>query len=304
MASNFEPKEGYSYGSPVQGSTANQLNMPNKWPADLSEISKDRLEQTYTRTVTIAQLLADALGTQFTCTSSKGALSLSEIAKGGEHISLMRLFHYYNHYSHVVQERLHRYPDHSAVLGSSPHTDWGFLTVILADEVGGLQFLRRGGDVRNDEDWLDVPYIPGSLVVNGGDYLSLISRGVYHSPVHRVLSPGAGSQLAAASGEAAAGDQRDRYSFVLFFYPAYSSPVSADVLAHCRHWTEEQAQRGTEAGEMEGAGAEKARGGGDRQEREAVVTATGYNTLLNLQGERPRSFGDYVIRKWEGVYKG
>ncbi len=42
-------------------------------------------------------------------------------------------------------------------VGSSPHTDWGFLTLILQDPVGGLQLFH-------DDQWIDVPYIPGTLI--------------------------------------------------------------------------------------------------------------------------------------------
>lgn len=88
--------------------------------------------------------------------------------------------------------------------GSSPHTDWGFLTVILQDSrVGGLQFLYENDSDDNSDGnsehsggsksplWVDVPASGSTtaipLVVNGGDYLSLLSKGRYKSPIHRVL---------------------------------------------------------------------------------------------------------------------
>mmetsp|Transcript_25466 Transcript_25466/g.42485 ORF Transcript_25466/g.42485 Transcript_25466/m.42485 type:complete len:715 (-) Transcript_25466:2805-4949(-) len=95
----------------------------------------------------------------------------------------------------------HGLPRGLRLLGSSPHTDWGFLTIIMADNVQGLQFLPKsvstsipGQKMEEEEEeekrWIDVPHIPGSLVINAGDYLQLVSKGVYHSPVHRVLVPG------------------------------------------------------------------------------------------------------------------
>jgi isopenicillin N synthase-like dioxygenase len=293
----------------------------------LSAAGVDALQQLYDKEVGVAKLIARALSSQFTCT--EGGNTLARVAEGGEHISLMRLFHYFNQGSEEVQRHLQGATDASAqehaMLGSSLHTDWGFLTVILADEVGGLQFIPRGGDVRSEADWVDVPYIPGSLIINGGDYLSLISKGVYHSPIHRVLTPGsrgtqAGAHTAVQAVQAVDGTSepsnagavgsRDRYSFVLFFYPAYESPVSPDVLGHCTHTSSISNNNNCNNNDSGSArdGGSKGAQAGPSQERVGAAangpaSALSYNTLLALDGERPRSFGDYVIRKWEGVYR-
>ncbi|CAN1796129.1 1-aminocyclopropane-1-carboxylate oxidase homolog 1 [Linum perenne] len=55
-------------------------------------------------------------------------------------------------------------PQPELALGCVHHTDIDFLTVILQDQVGGLQVLRHNS-------WIDVPYVPGALVVNIGDML-------------------------------------------------------------------------------------------------------------------------------------
>jgi len=111
--------------------------------------------------------------------------------------------------------RLNRYsarPDGGGDVGSSPHSDWGLLTLIAASDVdaddGGLQV------------WLDGAWVPvraprGSLVVNGGDYLSLASDGLFVSPRHRVVSPA----------------RLERYSLVFFWYPDYDSKVPATAAA-------------------------------------------------------------------------
>lgn len=41
--------------------------------------------------------------------------------------------------------------------------------------------------VQHKDEWVDVPPIEGTVVVNGGDYLSLLSGGRFVSPVHRVM---------------------------------------------------------------------------------------------------------------------
>ncbi|CAN1280656.1 1-aminocyclopropane-1-carboxylate oxidase homolog 1 [Linum perenne] len=55
-------------------------------------------------------------------------------------------------------------PQPELTLGSTHHTDLGFVTVLLQDHVGGLQVLRHNS-------WLDVPFIKDGLVVNVADML-------------------------------------------------------------------------------------------------------------------------------------
>ena len=57
-------------------------------------------------------------------------------------------------------------PEPDLTLGVSRHTDPAFLTILLQDHIGGLQFLH-------DNNWTDVPPIPGGLVVNIADLLQV-----------------------------------------------------------------------------------------------------------------------------------
>ena len=102
------------------------------------------------------------------------------------------------------------YPHQAADLpgerfGVGPHTDFGVLTVLCQDAVGGLQVQDAKGD------WLHAPPIEGTLIVNVGDLLSRWTDGAYVSTPHRVVN---------SSG-------RERLSLVLAFDPDPDTLIDA-----------------------------------------------------------------------------
>uniref|UniRef100_A0A1J3ER66 Putative 2-oxoacid dependent dioxygenase n=1 Tax=Noccaea caerulescens TaxID=107243 RepID=A0A1J3ER66_NOCCA len=72
-------------------------------------------------------------------------------------------------------------PEPDRTLGGAPHTDRSFLTILLPGQIGGLQVLHDGY-------WIDVPPNPGSLIVNVGDLLQLLSNDKFVSVEHRILA--------------------------------------------------------------------------------------------------------------------
>jgi isopenicillin N synthase-like dioxygenase len=61
------------------------------------------------------------------------------------------------------------------------HTDPGVLTVLLQDDTGGLQAESK------EHGWIDVPPIPGTIVLNLGDCMQAWTNDRYRAAVHRVL---------------------------------------------------------------------------------------------------------------------
>ncbi|KAF8040198.1 hypothetical protein BT93_B2432 [Corymbia citriodora subsp. variegata] len=72
-------------------------------------------------------------------------------------------------------------PQPDLTVGLTSHTDPGVITLLLQDQVGGLQ-------VKHGDEWVDVAPVPGALVVNIGDILQIMSNDEYKSVDHRVLA--------------------------------------------------------------------------------------------------------------------
>ncbi|CAN6333471.1 unnamed protein product [Urochloa humidicola] len=92
-------------------------------------------------------------------------------------------------------------PEPERAIGMVPHSDWGFLTVLLQDQIGGLQVLHN-------VTWVDVVPIPGAFVVILGDLLQMVSNGKFTSCEHRVVANSTGPRVSIASFPTQAGSTR------------------------------------------------------------------------------------------------
>jgi isopenicillin N synthase-like dioxygenase len=114
----------------------------------------------------------------------------------------------------LVRCRLLHYPPQAPdagddQFGCAPHTDYGCITILWQDDVGGLEVMNRAGQ------WVAAPYIEGAFVVNIGDMLARWSNDRYLSTPHRVTN---------RSG-------RERYSIPVFFDPDFDTVV--ECLPNC-----------------------------------------------------------------------
>ncbi|KAL5848930.1 hypothetical protein ACOSQ4_006943 [Xanthoceras sorbifolium] len=82
-------------------------------------------------------------------------------------------------------------PEPELTMGINTHADAGFLTVLLQDQIGGLEVLHQ-------DQWIKVAPIPGALVVNIGELIQLITNDKFISAYHRVLARNNGPRISAA----------------------------------------------------------------------------------------------------------
>ena len=112
-----------------------------------------------------------------------------------------------DHLTHdpLVLFRIFRYPPEEAPdanWGVAEHTDYGLLTILRQDDLGGLEVHAPSG-------WIEAPPIPGTFVCNLGDMLERMTGGRYRSTPHRVRNR----------------SREDRLSFPFFFDPAWEAEV-------------------------------------------------------------------------------
>ena len=115
----------------------------------------------------------------------------------------------------IATLRMIHYPPLAAgapadAVGAGLHTDWGAITVLAQDDIGGLQV--KGA---NDE-WIAATPVADAFVINIGDMMQRWTNDFYRSTPHRVLNNRSG---------------RDRYSAAMFIDLNYFTRV--ECLANC-----------------------------------------------------------------------
>ncbi|MGW1835191.1 isopenicillin N synthase family dioxygenase [Streptomyces sp. BBFR2] len=141
------------------------LQGPNQWPAALPELRTAALRWVERLSGVAEKLLRELL-----------------TAIGADPAFYDGIFGAHAH-PHL---KLVRYPGGAgdgAGQGVGAHKDYGFLTLLLQDRIGGLQVQREDGLFH------DVPPLPGAFVVNLGELLEVATNGYLRATNHRVVSP-------------------------------------------------------------------------------------------------------------------
>eukprot|EP01064_Diplonema_japonicum_P010381 TRINITY_DN17638_c0_g2_i1.p1 TRINITY_DN17638_c0_g2~~TRINITY_DN17638_c0_g2_i1.p1 ORF type:complete len:665 (+),score=148.59 TRINITY_DN17638_c0_g2_i1:45-2039(+) len=87
-------------------------------------------------------------------------------------------------------------------IGAGSHVDYGALTLITQD--------NEGLEVMRDGEWVAIPVVPGSFVLNTGFVLEKLTNGVLPATMHRVINKHDG----------------DRYSIATFYDPSPQSVIT------------------------------------------------------------------------------
>lgn len=163
------------------------LQGPNRWPDDPEFIAAVRTYDAATRALGMALLPA------FSLAVGEAPGFFDEMF--APPATALRLIHYPPAPKTEADD----------LFGIHPHTDYGFLTILAQDEVGGLQIRTV------DDEWIDAPYAPECFILNIGDVLARWTNGRFNSTPHRVLNPS--SELS-------------RYSIGMFFDPNLDAVVA------------------------------------------------------------------------------
>lgn len=171
-----------------------RLEGPNQWPSEeIAPGFRALVERFQEEMAAIADHLMAAMSTGL----GLGADYL-EHRFGTRRVSLVKLIHYP--------------PTPSDGAGVNAHHDAGFVTLLWQHGVGGLQAEAADGT------WIDVPVVPGEIVVNLGEMLQSMTGNYFVATNHRVVT------------------SAERYSSAYFHGPELTT--SLEPLPLAAHFTE------------------------------------------------------------------
>jgi isopenicillin N synthase-like dioxygenase len=169
------------------------LHGPNQWPGGLPGF-RDTVLAYYAAMEHLAKTLLRGMAL---------SLDLDEhwfADKTRKPLAYLRLLHYPPQAGQIDEREI----------GCGAHSDYGCLTILAQDAVGGLQLRNSAGQ------WIEAPPIPGAFVINLGDQMARWTNERFQATPHRVIN---------RTG-------RERYSIPFFFDPDYDAVV--ECLPTCR----------------------------------------------------------------------
>ncbi|CAA2978421.1 1-aminocyclopropane-1-carboxylate oxidase-like isoform X1 [Olea europaea subsp. europaea] len=166
-----DSKESFYIGS-LEDTTNGYLN---QWPPDeILPCWRSTMENYYKKVLEagkrLISLVALALDLEENFFYDIGALNQPN--------SFLRLLHYPGDLGLADEE----------TYGASAHSDYGMITLLATDGVGGLQVCRE--KAKEPRVWEDVHYVPGAFIVNIGDMMERWTNGLFRSTLHRVMPTG------------------------------------------------------------------------------------------------------------------
>ncbi|KAL3519048.1 hypothetical protein ACH5RR_021637 [Cinchona calisaya] len=143
----------------------NDVDALEHWPKDIKEVALDYLKLSAKMVRRLLEILIGNLGVKLEDTRLESLMETKNV-----NMNLYPIC-----------------PNPELTIGVGRHSDAGTLTVLLQDFVGGL-YIKVEEDMvaGRKEEWIEIPSIPGALVVNLGDVLQILSNGRYRSAEHRV----------------------------------------------------------------------------------------------------------------------
>jgi len=155
-------------GQPLRG--------PNQWPQDMPQFEQ-------------------ALSVYFQAIGQCGQVFLRAVARS---LGAPEYFFADKYDKPLQRTQCVYYPPHPTdspleVFGVAPHTDYGCITLLWQDEIGGLEVQTRSGE------WVAAPPVPETLVLNIGDLLARWSNDRYRSTPHRVTNRSGRERLSIAT---------------------------------------------------------------------------------------------------------
>ncbi|CAG0880738.1 unnamed protein product [Darwinula stevensoni] len=116
-------------------------------------------------------------------------------------------------------------PEEDYVIRCASHSDYGSLTLLFQDDVGGLEVQTKAGE------WVEARPVPEAILINVGDLLELWTAGLYRATPHRVI-------LGQRRKEDSERGKRFRQSIAFFFHPDNDVTVEPVVTAanSSRQW--------------------------------------------------------------------
>ncbi|KAJ0233166.1 Non-hem dioxygenase N-terminal domain-containing protein [Hirschfeldia incana] len=155
----------------------------NEWPShpvSFREITAEYARSVRALVLILLEAISESLGLE------KDRVS-NTLGKHGQHMAL-------NYYPPCPQPDL--------TFGLPGHKDPNLITVLLQDEVSGLQVFK-------DSRWIAVHPIPNTFIVNMGDQMQVISNDKYKSVLHRAV----------------VNSNKERISIPTFYCPSFDAVV-------------------------------------------------------------------------------